>query len=86
MVTVAYSTTSGTAIANEAYVHRQGTFTFLPLEFVKTVQIPIINDKAPEEAEAFSLVLSNPTGSAGLSEIKKHFDRIDRNCKIDLVL
>jgi hypothetical protein len=68
VVSIDYRTSSGTATANDDFTNSQGTITFLPLEFVKTVDVPIINDVLAEQAETFTFILSNPTGGAGLSE------------------
>ena len=50
-VTVAYSTSSGTATADSDYSTTAGTLTFAPGETAKTIVIPITDDAAAEPAE-----------------------------------
>jgi|GEM_PF-1666994 len=62
LVTVQYSTTPGTATANE-YFGGGGTLQFAPGETAKPVQIVIRGDTVHEADETFTLDLSNPTNA-----------------------
>jgi uncharacterized delta-60 repeat protein/uncharacterized repeat protein (TIGR01451 family) len=66
-VTVTYATTNGTATAGEDYTAVSGMLTFNNGESVKTITVPIANDKQVEGDETFFLTLSAPTGGAQLS-------------------
>ena len=68
VVTIDYRTSEGTATSNEDFIPQQSTLTFLPFDFVKTVNVRILDDKVEEESETFTFILSNPTGGATLSE------------------
>jgi bacillolysin len=61
-VTVDYQTVVGTAGAAD-FTAASGTLTFGPGAF-GTVEVPLVNDTLPEGAETFTLVLSNPVGTA----------------------
>jgi hypothetical protein len=65
-VTVDYSTLSGTATAGADFTQTSGTIIFNDGESVKTVQIPILEDSLMEADESFTVLLSNPTGGAGI--------------------
>ncbi|MGL5035231.1 MAG: choice-of-anchor I family protein, partial [Microcystaceae cyanobacterium] len=62
-VTVAYTTTNGTAIAGSDYVVTQGTLTFAAGETQKTIDVPVIGDITIELDETFFVNLSNPTNA-----------------------
>ena len=65
-VTVDYETqdnATATATAGSDYIETSGTLTFLPGETEKTVSVPIIDDTVEDDGEAFTLVLTNPTGA-----------------------
>ena len=63
-VTVAYATADGTAAAGEDYTATSGTLTFAPGETGKTVEVAALADEAAEDAETFTLSLSNAQGAA----------------------
>ena len=63
VVTVAYQTADGTAIANLNYVPASGTLTFQPGETLHTVSVPILADGVATPTLDFTLVLSNPTNA-----------------------
>jgi large repetitive protein len=63
-VTVSYTTADGTATASTDYVTMAGTLTFVAGETTKNISVPVIGDVLDESDEAFSVVLSNPTGGA----------------------
>lgn len=65
-VTIAYTTTSGSAIAGLDFTTSTGVLTFLFGETTKTINVPILNDTLPEGSESLILTLSNPTGGAFL--------------------
>ena len=62
-VTVDYATSDGTATAPSDYTSTSGTLTFAPGETLKTVSVPIVDDSVEDDAETFTLTLSNPSGS-----------------------
>jgi hypothetical protein len=63
-VTVAYSTSNGTALAGSDYVATSGTLTFNPLETVKTVAVAVNADNVNEPDETFFLNLSSPSNAS----------------------
>ncbi|MGA9762462.1 MAG: Calx-beta domain-containing protein [Gaiellaceae bacterium] len=60
------ATVNGTAIAGKDYKAISQTIAFLPNEKVKTVNVPIINDKVLEGRETFKLTLSSPSANGHL--------------------
>ena len=62
-VTVRYATTSGTATAGMDYSTTQGTLRFAALETRRTVRVPIIDDDVDEDAETFTLTLTEPVNA-----------------------
>ena len=62
-VSVAYTTQGGTATAGVDYTSVGGTLTFAPGETVRTITVPVTTDTLAEPDEAFTLVLTNPTGA-----------------------
>ena len=60
VVTVAYETSNGTAIAEEDYTSTDGTLTFLANETSKTVAVPVLDDSDVEGEETFRVTLSAP--------------------------
>ncbi|MET1112144.1 MAG: Calx-beta domain-containing protein, partial [Allosphingosinicella sp.] len=62
-VTIDYITADGTAIAGSDYVASSGQISFAAGETSKTVAIPVIGDTRPENSEAFTLTLANPSGA-----------------------
>jgi CheY-like chemotaxis protein len=63
-VTVAYSTSNGTAGAPADYVATTGSLTFAPGEATKTVEVLVVGDSVNELAETFNLNLQNPINAA----------------------
>jgi hypothetical protein len=64
--TVDVSTVDGTAVAGEDYEAVTQTLTFEEGDDrVETVEIPILADDEADGGEAFTVELSNPTGSIG---------------------
>jgi hypothetical protein len=57
-------TRAGTALAGEDYAAFSSIVSFLANERIKTVSIGIIDDARHEGSEAFSIVLSQPNGTA----------------------
>jgi hypothetical protein len=65
-VSVAYATAPGTAAAGEDFTPASGTVAFSPGQVAKTIAVTTKGDLTDETDEAFSLLLSDPSG-AGLS-------------------
>jgi hypothetical protein len=65
-VSVSYATSDGTALAGADYTATSGTVTFADGETEKSFTVPVLDDALAEDAEAFNLTLSNPTGGATL--------------------
>jgi hypothetical protein len=63
-VTVAWSTSDGTAIAGADYTAVSGTLTFNPGVTQRTFVVPIIGDTVDEEDETFAVTLSAPVNAA----------------------
>ena len=64
--TIDYTTTNLTATAGQDYVATTGTLAFATGETVKSVAVPILSREQPASDKKFKLVLSNPSGGAGL--------------------
>jgi hypothetical protein len=68
-VSVTYNATTGTATAGQDFTVATGTLNWAAGDVApKTFTIPITNDSLVEPDETINLVLSNPTGGAGLGE------------------
>jgi hypothetical protein len=66
-VTVDYTSSDDTAIAGEDYIAVNGSLVFTDGQTSRTFGVEIINDTNTQEGdESLDLVLSNPTGGAGL--------------------
>ena len=63
VVTVDYTTTDGTAVADEDYSATSGTLRFAPGDTSKTIRVPTLRDAVAEPVETFTVVLSNPSGT-----------------------
>ena len=63
-VTVDYATADGTATAGSDYTTANGTLTLHSGSTTQTIPVTILADSADEEAETFTVTLSNPTGAA----------------------
>jgi len=61
--TVQYATANGTAIAGQDYTAVSGTLTFAGGQTSQSFVVPINNDGIVEADEAFSVILSNATGT-----------------------
>ena len=68
-VTVAFSTSNGTASAPGDYVATIGTLTFNPGDRAKTVNVSVVDDTANEIAEVFHLTLSGPNNATILKSL-----------------
>jgi hypothetical protein len=62
-VTVAYSTTDGTAVAGSDYIAASGTVTFAPGQTTQTILVKTLDDAIQEPPETFTVNLSNPMGA-----------------------
>ena len=63
VVTVTYSTVSGTAVADADFTPTLGTLTFDPNQTTKTIRVPILRDDIHEPSETFTVELSVPSGT-----------------------
>ena len=63
-VTVDFSTIDGSAVEESDYIANSGTVTFEPGETNKTIAVEIANDELYENAEAFTVELSNPNNAS----------------------
>jgi len=63
LVTVAYTTSDGTAVAGADYTTASGTLTFNPGQISATFNVPLINDNLDEPDEIINMALSNPTNA-----------------------
>lgn len=64
VVTVAYATVDGSAIAPDDYTARSGTLVFLAGETSKTVSVSLNDDQAEEADEPFTLGLSSAVNAS----------------------
>ena len=62
-VTVAFATADGSATAGSDYTGTSGTLRFEPGDTTRTVQVTVLDDEIREDAETFSVVLSDPVGA-----------------------
>jgi hypothetical protein len=62
--TVSYATADGTAVAGADYLARSGVLVFGPGVTSLTVSVPIVDDGAGEDVEAFALNLSGASNAA----------------------
>ena len=60
VVTVEYATSDGTAAAGLDYTSTSATLTFEPGDTRKTVAVPVLDDRAVEGNETFTVRLSGP--------------------------
>ncbi len=63
---VGYSTSPGSAEANEDYTPVSGRLTFTPQDISLVIPIPVINDSVDEPDETFTLTLSNPSSGSSV--------------------
>ena len=63
LVTVAYETVDGTAVAGSDYTSTSGMLRFEAGETSKTIAVPTIEDPTAEETEGFTVQLSDPAGA-----------------------
>ena len=61
--TVDYATSNGTATAGSDYTETRGTLTFAAGDTTRTVSVPVLDDAVDEDAETFTLTLSNADGA-----------------------
>lgn len=62
-VSVHYATEDQSARAGADYETRSGTLTFAPGQTTKTIVVPIVGDTTHEDAETFTVQLSNGNGA-----------------------
>ena len=63
LVTVAYETRDGTAVAGADYTSTLGTLRFDAGETRKTIAVPTLEDATAEETEGFTVQLRDPAGA-----------------------
>jgi hypothetical protein len=66
LVTVAFATANGTAVAGVDYVAASGVLTFQPGQTVAAFQVPILFNIGSDSDKTVLLSLSDPTGGAAL--------------------
>jgi outer membrane biosynthesis protein TonB len=64
VVTVAYATADGSALAGSDYGARNGTLVFLAGETSKSVSVPLVDDEIAEGDETFAVTLSNAVNAS----------------------
>lgn len=64
---VSYATADSSAVAPGDYTAKSGTLTFPPTQTSTTVSVTTIDDSLIENAETFTMALSNPTANATLA-------------------
>jgi hypothetical protein len=64
IITVAYTTSDGTATAGLDYTATSGTLTFSAGQTSRTFTIPITNDALIESTETINITLSDPTNAS----------------------
>ena len=62
-ITVAYSTSDGTAVAGKNYQAASGTLTFAPGQTQATINVSVLSNPAAAATTTFNLTLSNPSGA-----------------------
>ena len=62
-VTVHFATGGDSATTGNDYIETVGSLTFSPGETAKLIKVQIVDDNIHEEAEDFSVTLSNPVGA-----------------------
>ncbi|MCG8037556.1 MAG: S8 family serine peptidase [Candidatus Thiodiazotropha taylori] len=67
-VSVEYTTSDDDAEAGADYISQSGRLTFADGETLRTIEIPIINDRDDEENEDFQILLSDVRGNAALGQ------------------
>ena len=63
VITVSYSTTGGSALADNDFVSTSGSLAFGTGEPTKTIPVPIIDDTHEDDVETFTVTLSNPVNA-----------------------
>jgi outer membrane biosynthesis protein TonB len=64
VVTVAYATADGSALAENDYGARSGTLVFLAGESSKSVSVPLVDDDVAEGDETFTVTLSSAVNAS----------------------
>lgn len=69
-VSVAYTTSDGTAYNGQDYTTTMGVLNWADEDHeTKQINVPILADTFPEDSETFSVTLSHPTGNSNLGAI-----------------
>ena len=90
LVTVAYATQDGTAVAGSDYTAASGTLQFDPGMTSHTIRVAVLNDTAVEPTETFAVELSDPvratladgTGVGTITDDMEH--RVERPIRTGL--
>jgi outer membrane biosynthesis protein TonB len=64
VVTVAYATADGSALAGDDYAARSGTLVFLAGDTSKSVSVPLVDDEIAEGEETFAVTLSSAVNAS----------------------
>jgi uncharacterized repeat protein (TIGR01451 family) len=62
-ISVAYTTSDGTATAPADYTSTSGTLNFAPFQTMATISVPVVGDHLVESDETYSVTLGSPTNS-----------------------
>ena len=73
-------------IVGDDYLTRTQTLTFLPNQFITTVQVQIVDDNTAEPIENFFGDLSNPVGRVDIFEPGAIVDIIDNDSKFPFIV
>ena len=87
LVTVAYETVDGTAVADSDYTSTSGMLRFEAGETSKTIAVPTIEDATAEETEGFTVQLSDPAGATvadGNGTGRSPTTMIRRGCRLTM--
>ncbi len=86
-VSVAFTTTNGTALAGQDYVATNGVISFAPGETNQLIAIAVSGDNGAEPLEFFSVRLSSPTNAVlGRSLAKVSITNDDGVASVDLFI
>ncbi|HEX5591393.1 MAG TPA: Calx-beta domain-containing protein [Candidatus Limnocylindrales bacterium] len=81
-ISVTWTTVAGTAVAGADFVAASGTLTFSPGVTQLFVNVTVVGDRTAEPTEAFSIVLSAPTGGATLDKASGEVTILDNDRRL----
>ena len=73
VVTVAYATSNGSAVAGSDYTASSGTLTFTPGTTTRSVAVPVLGDIILEGDESFGLALTTPSNAALVDDLGRGY-------------